>query len=291
MANSRLALGTVQFGLDYGVANATGRVEITNVKNILEQAFANGVDTLDTAIDYGISESTLGQVGMCGWNVITKLPAVPENCVNVAGWVDAQVEGSLSRLGVSQLHGVLLHRPAQLLGDCGKDLSDALVRLKTKGVTRKIGVSVYGPEELARLMSVMDIDLVQAPLNILDRRLLESGWAKKLNKQGIELHVRSVFLQGLLLLPTNSRPVKFSRWSGVWSEWTRWLGETELTPLQACLGFALSVKMIDKVVVGVDSVKQLNEILAASQTSLPSLPNWGQPIDADLINPGRWNDL
>lgn len=291
MANDRLALGTVQFGLEYGVANPTGRVQLGDIRNIIKQAAANSVNTLDTAIDYGVSEDVLGEVGLDGWNVVTKLPAVPQDCVDVAGWVDLQIEGSLNRLGVSQLHGVLLHRPAQLLGEYGGELLGALQRLKAKGVTRKIGVSVYGPEELDRLMGVMQLDLVQAPLNILDRRLLESGWAKKLKVQGIELHVRSAFLQGLLLMPADKRPVKFERWSSVWSEWMRWLGETELTPLQACLGYAMGVKEVDKVVVGVDSVEQLEEILMASHSALPSLPNWRQPIDTDLINPVRWSDL
>ena len=140
-------------------------------------------------------------------------------------------------------------------------------------------------------MGEMQFDLVQAPLNILDRRLVGSGWARRLREQGTEVHVRSAFLQGLLLMAADQRPEKFARWRTSWFEWTRWLGETGLTPLQACLGYALGVEEVDKVVVGVDSVKQLQEILVASHTVLPSLPNWPHPIDTDLINPGRWNQI
>lgn len=289
--NDRLALGTVQFGLEYGIANQAGRVQLEDARYILQEAAAQGVDTLDTAIAYGDSESTLGQAGVSGWKIVTKLPALPEGCADVAGWVKVQIEGSLSRLGVSQLHGVLLHRPDQLLGENGKPLFEALQHLKAQGITRKIGVSVYGPEELARLMGEMQFDLVQAPLNILDRRLVESGWAKRLKEQGTEVHARSAFLQGLLLMPPDQRPAKFSRWTSLWSEWTRWLDETGLTPLQACLGYVLGVEAADKVVVGVDSVKQLKEILVASHSALPSLPNWPQAIDTDLINPGQWSQL
>lgn len=287
----RVALGTVQFGLEYGVGNQAGRVQLADAKNILQQATAQGIDTLDTAIAYGDSESILGQAGVDSWNVVTKLPALPEGCADVAGWVEAQIEGSLSRLGVSQLHGVLLHRPEQLLGENGKPLFEALQHIKAQGITRKIGVSVYGPEELDMLMGEMQFDLVQAPLNILDRRLVESGWARRLKEQGTEVHVRSAFLQGLLLMAADQRPEKFARWHSIWSEWTRWLGETGLTPLQACLGYVLGIEEVDKVVVGVDSIKHLKEILAASHSPLPSLPNWPQPIDTDLINPGRWNQL
>lgn len=287
----KIALGTVQFGLVYGVANQAGRVQLEDVKKILQEATAHGVDTLDTAIAYGDSESTLGQAGVDCWNVVTKLPAVPQDCADVAGWVNTQIEASLNRLGVSQLHGVLLHRPVQLLGAYGKQLLDALQHLKAQGITRKIGMSVYSPEELSTLVGAIPFDLVQAPLNILDRRLVESGWAKKLKDQGTELHVRSAFLQGLLLMQPDQRPAKFSFFNNIWSEWSGWLEETELTPLQACLGYVLGIAEIDKVVVGIDSAEQLKEILAASHFRLPNLPNWQQPIDTDLINPGRWSQL
>lgn len=287
----KIALGTVQFGIDYGVANTAGRVRPEDVKNILQLAAARGVDTLDTAIAYGDSESVLGRVGVGSWKVVTKLPALPEDCMDVAGWVSAQMDGSLSRLGVSRVHGVLLHRPAQVLGQHGKQLLGALLHLKAHGITRKIGVSVYGSEELDMLAGVMPLDLVQAPLNVLDRRLVESGWAKKLKNQGTELHVRSAFLQGLLLMQADQRPEGFARWQPVWAEWTRWLGATSLTPLQACLGYVLGVEEVDKVVVGVDSVGHLTEVLSATRSGLPSLPTWPQPIDTDLINPGRWNQL
>ena len=284
----KIALGTVQFGLQYGISNQAGRVQFEDVRHILQEAIAQGVDTLDTAIGYGDSESTLGQTGVGGWKVVTKLPALPEDCADVAGWVEAQVVGSIKRLGVSQLHGVLLHRPAQLLSKDGEFLFNALQRLKAVGLTKKIGVSVYGPKELDVLMAEMQFDLVQAPLNLLDRRLVESGWASRLRNQGIELHVRSVFLQGLLLMEPDQRPQGFARWNSVWAEWARWLDETGLTSLQACLGYALGVHEVDKIVVGVDCVTHFQEIIAASCAKLPSLPNWPKPIDTDLINPSSW---
>jgi len=289
--SSRLAIGTVQFGLDYGIANQAGRVQFGEAKDILTVAANHSIDTLDTATAYGDSESTLGRAGMGGWKVITKLSGVPEGCVDVAGWVEGQMEGSLSRLGINQLHGVLLHRPEQLLGQDSSVLFTALQRLKAQGTTRKVGISIYGLEELDRLMGEMDFDLVQAPLNIMDRRLVESGWARRLKVRGVEVHVRSAFLQGLLLMTPDQRPAKFTHWQPLWAEWDRWLGETGLTPLQACLAYALGAADADKVVVGADSVKQLNEILVSSHATLTTLPNWLSPIDAALINPSQWNQL
>jgi aryl-alcohol dehydrogenase-like predicted oxidoreductase len=289
----KLALGTVQFGIEYGIANQSGRVQSHEVNQIIQQAVNNGVNTLDTAIDYGESESALGQAGVSAWNIVTKLPSVPPDCVDVAAWVRLQIEASLVRLGVSQLHGVLLHRPEQLLGENGTQLSEALQRLKLLGLTRKIGVSVYSPDALSALEDLIPLDIVQAPLNILDRRLVQSGWAKKLKLQGTELHIRSVFLQGLLLMASEQRPSKFAVFSPIWSEWSRWLNETGLTPLQASLGYVLGLTEVDKVVVGIDSLRHLDEILAASHVRLTSLPNFPHTYekDADLINPGRWSHL
>lgn len=289
--NERLALGTVQFGLEYGIANQAGRVGLREADRILSEAWACGIDTLDTAIAYGESEQTLGNIGVDKWNVVSKLPALPAGEASIEEWVQGQVRGSLERLGVKRLYAVLLHRPDQLFEPQGQRLLAALELLKSSGLAQKVGVSVYTPQELDRLYSLGHFDLVQAPLNILDRRLAETGWAKRLKSMGVELHVRSAFLQGLLLMPAPMRPVKFARWQPVWQEWERWLAEQRLTPLDACMRYVLSVPEVDKTIVGVDHVDQLRQIIAAAQGELPSLPQWPQPTDPDLINPARWSQL
>lgn len=287
----RLALGTVQFGQGYGVSNQTGRVKIDEVAKILTEASSQGIDLLDTAIGYGDSEHVLGQIGVANWKVVTKLPSLPDECMDVAGWVEAEVKGSLARLGVDSLYVLMLHRPDQLFEMRGKHLLDALQNQKEQGLAKKIGVSIYTPNELAPLFDRMQFDLVQAPLSVLDQRLVESGWTQYLKRHAVELHVRSVFLQGLLLMPTERRPTKFLRWQTLWLEWERWLDETSLTPLEACLRYAFSVCEVDKVVVGVESAIQLREILAAAEGSLSSVPNWPKPIDVDLLDPSKWNYL
>ncbi|UYO93981.1 aldo/keto reductase [Pollutimonas sp. M17] len=287
--SQRLALGTVQFGLEYGIANKSGRVLPGSAAAILSEAAAHGIDILDTAISYGDSERVLGAVGVVDWKVVSKMPAVPDECTDIANWVRDQIKGSLTRLRVSRLYGLLLHRPDQLLGPHGRSLLNALEDIKNQGLAQKIGVSIYAPEDLALLSDVMQLDLVQAPLNILDRRLVDSGWARRLKQQGTELHIRSVFLQGLLLMHTSHRPAEFSRWQPLWSVWDKWLNHTGQTPLQACLRYGLSIDDVDRVVVGVDSADQLREILVAAQGSLDSVPAWPEPLDADLINPARWH--
>ena len=287
--NQRLALGTAQFGLTYGIANIHGKVSEAEVRCILQEAARLRMDTLDTAMAYGESETVLGHVGVADYRIVTKLPGIPETVYDVERWVREQTNASLDRLCVNQLDGVLLHRPDQLLGPKGEQLYKAIQRLKSDGLTRKIGVSIYVPGQLDALQSHFNFDLVQAPLSILDRRLVVSGWTTRLRQMDIELHIRSVFLQGLLLMGSHERPTVFDRWRQVWANWENWLTETGLTPIQACLRYAFSITDVDRVVVGIDSLEQLRLIASAGNEPLPSLPQWPNDLDNQLLNPSLWN--
>lgn len=285
----KLALGTVQFGLDYGIANKSGQLNINEIKNVLECAKTNKLDTLDTAIGYGDSEERLGHVGVSKWDVVTKLPTLPESTKDIKAWVRETVEQSLFRLQIEQLKGLLLHRPDDLLHKQGDVLYRALEELKEDGLVQKIGASIYVPEELEPLYSRYNLDIIQAPFNILDRRLKESGWLTRLSNQGTEIHVRSVFLQGLLLISSTNRPNKFNRWKPLWDIWDAWLREANISPLQACLNYVLSELEIDRVVIGIDGLEQLKEILHSTNTNIPDIPQDLRCDDIDLINPARWD--
>lgn len=290
-AKIRLALGTVQFGLPYGIANQVGQVSRSEAKTMLQVALADGVDTIDTAIAYGDSESCLGEVGTQGFKVVTKLPALPDSCADVSSWVQQQVNASLSRLGVTQVYGLLLHRSEQLLGPDGAALYQKLQALKDNGQVQKIGVSIYSPNELLALMPRYRFDLVQAPFNLVDQRLNSSGWMQHLKDDDVEIHTRSAFLQGLLLMSQADMPDKFSAWPGLWHTWHQWLTNYAVSAVQACLAFPLSFPEIDRVVVGADNASQLAQIVSAAnkllQADLPDI----HCDDENLINPANWNRL
>jgi len=287
----RLALGTAQFGLPYGIANQAGQVSRKDVSSMLQLAASNGIDTLDTAIAYGESEAALGLAGTQGFKVVTKLPALPEDAPNVITWVMEQVEASLTRLGASAVYGLLLHRPEQLLGSNGKELYEALCALKECGKVQKIGVSIYNPFELDELTRRYHFDLVQAPFNIIDSRLHRTGWLQRLKDQEVEIHTRSAFLQGLLLMQKEAIPSKFLPWNNLWEQWHKWLSEHNVSALQACLAFPLAYPEIDRVVVGAESVQQLQQIIDAANSFLPdTFPDLA--CDAEnLINPSCWSSL
>ena len=167
----RLALGTAQFGLNYGIANQSGMLSKANVREILRTAWDCGIRTLDTASSYGKSEQVLGDCGAQNWEVITKIPPVPQDCGDAAAWVKKHVNGSLKKLGIDHLYAVLLHRPNQIFEGSGPQILDSLEEIKSFGLTQKIGISIYDPKELSGLTEMFQFDLVQAPMSILDQRL------------------------------------------------------------------------------------------------------------------------
>jgi aryl-alcohol dehydrogenase-like predicted oxidoreductase len=284
----RLALGTAQFGMSYGIGNRDGQISLTTSKSMIELARASGIKTLDTAVAYGDSETRLGEIGVADFNIVSKLPPVPNYCMNVDEWVQVQVRNLLARLRMESIHGLLLHRPDQLLEEQGKELYLALQRVKSAGQVKKIGVSVYSPEQLSALIPIYLFDIIQAPLNLVDRRLHSSGWLSRLKNEGVEVHTRSAFLQGLLLMSPIAIPTRFGQWAFLWSKWSDWLAKHDKTPVEACLAYPLSLQEVDCVVVGADSVGQLSEILIASigdaNLNFPDL----QCDAEDLINPARW---
>jgi aryl-alcohol dehydrogenase-like predicted oxidoreductase len=275
--------------MNYGIANQSGQVASDEARSIVERSYSSGFDILDTAMSYGDSEQRLGQIGVNDWRIVTKLPAVPADCGDIPHWVATAVEESLHRLKTGKLYGLLLHRPQQLLEKMGDQLYLALQDLKRDGRVQKIGISIYDPSELAGILDRYTIDLVQSPFNVLDRRLIETGWLQKLSEQGTELHVRSVFLQGLLLMKPGDRPLKFSRWSQLWARWDEWLDHCGLTPVQACLRYALSFQQISKVIVGVDSLQQMNAIISASVGPSPKVPDDICTSEVELLSPTNWN--
>jgi hypothetical protein len=262
---------------------------IEEAATIVACAREAGFDTLDTAIAYGESERRLGEIGVGDWRVVSKLPPLPDEYGDVDAWVRTSVMESLARLGLQQIWGILLHHPSDLLGPQGVEIYDALTSLKKEGLVKAIGVSIYGPDELEPLWSAFPLDLVQAPYNVMDHRIVTSGWLARLGDAGVSVHARSAFLQGLLLMLRDQRPNWASRWDSLWNCWHNWLDEQGISALEACLGFTLANRQFERVIVGVDSLPQLEEILAATGRATAIPPETLATEDLDLINPSRWS--
>ena len=177
----RLALGSAQFGLQYGVANTVGRPTCREIKNIIVTAKNAGIDTLDTAVSYGESERILGDIGVKDWEVVSKV-RVPSND-GFDGDIDNiydQLRKSLSELNKKSLYGLLIHNSEVLTSKKQDRIYKVFRDLKDRGLCRKIGVSIYDPYLLDTILDKFEFDLIQAPYNIFDRRLVDSGWIDEL---------------------------------------------------------------------------------------------------------------
>lgn len=293
MEYQRIAVGTAQFGMNYGIANPLDRVSDEEAQKILRCAQECGVKTLDTAASYGVSEECLGRVGVNEWEIVSKIPAIPKMADKRALhiWFNETLQRSLAKLRVNSLYGLLVHEASDLNGQLGDALYALMKSAKDNEITRKIGVSVYHPQELDDLINRYPIDLVQLPFNVLDQRFAESGWLERLQRADIEVHSRSVYLQGLLLMSAEARPKKFLRWPKLWQQWDGWINESGLSPLATCLSAVLKQQMIDRVIIGFDNLDQFEKLRETKIQPEISLPVFSDFATEELINPSKWNTL
>ncbi|MCX0438349.1 aldo/keto reductase [Aeromonas veronii] len=277
----RLALGTVQFGLDYGISNHDGQVSDEELDAIIALARQAGIDTLDTAQAYGNAEQRLGQRDITDFTLIDKLaPGLPLSDVKAA------LNNSLHWLGRKRLDGLLLHRSQ----DASPGLFELLTDLQQQGAIGKLGISVYSPEELDTWSAAgYPLELVQLPANLLDQRFLRTGWLDKLVDMGCEIHVRSLFLQGLLLMQPAQRPDYFQRFATALERFDHW--HPSVAPLGRALSIMTALPQVSRFVVGVCHAQELAAIVAASQVQhecyeadIAHLAS----MEQELINPGLW---
>jgi len=291
----RLAIGAVQFGMSYGVANRVGQISQGQAKKIVLAAQSSGIGLYDTAPCYGNSEQVLGQILPSQSQVMTKTHIVASEQVQASDLkaCECVFQASLNALGRASIYGVMVHATEDL-NKVGSDRLYAwLCELKTRGLVEKIGVSVYTPEQVDWVTERYAVDLVQFPLSVMDQRMKAQGRLAKLKALGIELHVRSVFLQGLLLMGRAELPAYFAPYRDAIIFLHEQAQACVMTPLQLCLSFVMSLPEIDRVIVGVQTLTQLSEILQAVKRPLaPSLKKVDFQACCDhrsgLIHPAVW---
>ncbi len=257
---AKLGLGTVQWGLPYGIANPNGVVSVETVTRLLDDARSVGIEVLDTASLYGKAEAVLGENSLDGFKVVTKTPSFAgERIKNTdVDILNATFHRSLAHLKVTNVHGILIHHADNLLLPGGEKLISALVKLKEDGLVKKMGVSVYDSKQVDSVLKLFTPDLVQLPLNVFDQRMLVSGHLELLKHHGVEIHVRSVFLQGLLVMPMCDIPKYFQPIQPLLTRWHDAVRDQGFTMHQAAIAFVKNIPYIDTVLVGLDSVAQFH---------------------------------
>jgi aryl-alcohol dehydrogenase-like predicted oxidoreductase len=284
----KIALGTAQFGSNYGIANKSGKINYKEAKKILNLAKKNKINTIDTAINYLNSEKILGRIGVSKFNIITKLPAIPKKNTNIEKWIRNELHKSLKRLKIKRIYGLLLHNPEDILRKDSNKILDILIKIKKENLIKKIGISIYDFDNLDDIKKIANIDIVQCPLNILDRRLIKYGLLNKLYKKKIEIHVRSIFLQGLLLLSIKNIPKKFIKWNYIFQKLNDWEIKNKINRYELCINYIKKFNKISKVIVGIDNFIQAKKLFKyIKKKPRFNFPNI-QSSDNNLINPSKW---
>lgn len=276
-----LGLGTAVFGMNYA---SKPRISEKEVRLILERAQEASVKVIDTAHPYGNSEEVLGKCWPTNhkFQAITKTPSYQHHFVSMkecAIHLKTTFLASLKKMKLKRAYGLLIHHAPDLMNSDGEWLIDAMEELRSEGKVEKIGVSVYSKDQIEKIVPrfYSSINIIQVPINVLDQRLIKDGYLMSL-KRRIEIHGRSVFLQGLLFQPGKHTKA-----------FHEFCGSHGMTPLEGALQFFSQLDELDAVIVGVHSLKELEEVLAASSRKSKRLDFSSLAMeDEKLLDPRQW---
>ena len=281
----RLALGTAQFGLAYGAFNAgDARVSDGEACRILAVAQAAGIDTLDTARAYGEAEAVLGRLGAPGrFRVVTKISALRGAG---AAAVRTSFAASLTALATDRVTALLLHDADDLLARDGPEVWDVLAALRESGIVGKVGVSVYDPDQARRILERFGIGAMQLPMNIFDNRFAEAGVLDACARADVEVHARSVFLQGFVLADPGALPAHLMPYAPALTAFRQECAERGLAPASAAIAHVAAHPVVSRILVGCETAAQLGQAVAALGPPAPCLGHADQP--PALIDPRLW---
>jgi aryl-alcohol dehydrogenase-like predicted oxidoreductase len=298
MKISKLQLGTVQFGLDYGVANKSGKPSYETARDTVNAAYNGGIRCFDTAAVYGNSEEVLGR-SIAELNledrliIVTKISPVKgkvKNDSDAEKFIFENIESSLEKLRLNKLQICLFHREDDI------DFMPLLIKARNKGLVEKIGISIDSKSFLEEVLN-SGAEYVQAPFNILDKRMLESGFFEKASRKGLKIFVRSVYLQGLLFIPESNISADLAPVIPVRRKLCAIAEEAEMTMAELCMRYVLSFPEIASVLTGVDSVGQLEENLKLAgkgpldETLLEEIKKTVPLFSEKILRPSLWNRL
>lgn len=287
----KFIFGTAQWGFKYGIVNS-GVPDLKDIKEIIKIGYLNGILHLDTAYVYGDSEQKIiSSNGLQKNNrIITKIPPI-DSSINssIISELRHKFLGSPIHQFVGGVDGLLIHRGVDLKKKNAQLLWEFVVDLRDSGLVNKIGASFYDLNDLIDVTSEFDLDIVQVPVNIVDQRFLQANVLEEINARGVEIHARSVFLQGLLLnLEKYSQLPDFSRLHALFN----YMNRNGLDPYDLCLNFVLSIPYVSKVIVGVENVEQARKLIDFKRKYNEDLVYKDlekfRIDDLNIINPGNW---
>jgi len=273
--------------MNYGILK-NKKINFKELKKIKDLSVKSKIRFIDTASNYGDSESTIAKSKLSSLNVITKIKLPKNKNINLENWTYQKIIGSLSKLKTKKVYALLIHNYEDLLGKRGKNYLSSLKKLKKKKFINKLGLSIYDPKEIKKIWKFWKPDIIQVPFNVIDNRIINSGWLKKLKKFKIKIFARSIFLQGLLVRRHDNLKFK-KKYKKVLDRFKDWCFKKNISTMKGCLHFVKQYKKIDSFIVGFNSYKQLKQIIDCYEEKQFKVPQIFSFNDLNLIDPRRWN--
>lgn len=287
-----LSIGSVQFGLDYGISNFSGVTQKDQVYKILNTAIKNNIINLDTSPLYGDAETILGKYeNIDKFKIITKTKPVTKSYIDKKSYneIRADLLNSLKCLNIDMVEGLIIHNIKDIYKDGYHYIFDALNDVKQQKLTQKIGASVYTIQDVERLLKVQSFDIIQLPLNLFSQNFIRSGIIEELYNQNIEIHVRSVFLQGVIFLSLDDFPSHLEPLQKKMRELYGLSEKYNMSLLDLALNFIKNQNKIRKLIIGVNSDQQLRSIIKSFDRPHIDICYDGFHCDNENItNPSLW---
>ena len=285
-------LGSAQFGNKYGINNPNASKSKKKSLDIIKYAKSSGINTIDLADKYNSYKNIFTNFKLQDWKISMKISSNVIKKYFSKNKFEEFFFNMLNHLNKTKIEYLLFHNSSDLLKKNGKKIFKYLLFLKKRGLIEKIGVSVYSPEELNKILKSFKIDVVQLPLNIFDQRFNQAKIVKKLKKKRIEVHARSIYLQGLLLSNKKELKKKFFRDNKLLNAWFDFVKRNNINAVNECLNFVVKKKFVSKLVVGVNELKHLKLIQKRNNSKLnvEDIDKFNNR-DIKLIDPRKWKKI
>ena len=291
MTINKICIGSANFGMEYGL-NKKSPLLKKDIKEIFEFLKKENTIYIDTAANYKNSEIIIGKYSTKKFKIITKIKKIPKGVKDLEKWLKNEIYISCKKLRVNKIYGLLVHDTQDLKNKKkAKKIYKTFDILKKSKIIEKIGLSIYNPNELDLYLKNYNFEIVQAPLNIFDRRIINSGWLKKINEKGIEFFARSIFLQGLLIKDINKIDKFFSPYKKKFEKFEIWTQKLNISKVEACIRFVNSYREVDKVIVGINNRMHFFENYKFLKKDKLIVPNSLEIKSGKILNPKLWKKV
>ena len=289
----KICIGTPQFGGNYGITNnKKKKIKLEDIRNIFKLIKKSKINFLDTALSYKIAENNIfkSNVNTLNLEIITKIPK-PKNEKNYENKIIKDILKSKNRFKIKKFHKVLIHDSTNLKKKDFRKILSTFNLLKKKKLTKNIGFSIYTKKQYDNIIKYCNPDVLQIPLNVLDRTFLKKRFLTDIKKRKVKLHVRSIFLQGLLLADMKLIKGKFKKWKYIFQEWELFCNKNNYSKINVATNFILKHNFVNKIIVGFYNQNELLEFLKIKKTRL-NIPNFikkNEKAVEKLIKPYNWS--